>query len=1053
MVTSNTIHYAVQIDLSADTSDTDTDIGLYSGYFRWVTDRPDYDGVTVVPTGDNDGNIWKKGMFIDRKKIGSAIRMINIISSGDYGTLSGFNFKIDNTALNSTGVGNSFSDEILANDYFLINRQTKLYVIIDDVFYTTWTGIVTRTNHNELTFDIICEDNFKTIHKPLPPNTVTKRQFPNLASKDEGKIIPVCFGLVDNAKLVNISVIDKTININNWLGRTYRTAPIFDYNSGTKTVTIFTGNLFFETNVLADKYLKHIGDGDDQVLRIISNTESVQHSLTYDEGQTLVLYKCDIVLENTLTETPIEYPPDSDVFGSWVEIFDFNSVYLVSNDTIELFFKSDDKLLTKVNYWDTDLGEWVDISEIAEENSLLNIDSFGYPGIKVLSKVIDFDGNYFKISTITPENIEYIEKQRNNNALVHTETTNDFVIGGDNENIRSNTKTDYGDIITDVTNSSGGDLNGLFHYHFLMKFPNDLKIDSFNDVFCLADWDLESDRNHPDGSNAIYKRPQDAYKHIQDYIGVPAVLRTGGLTASTAVELRTIPGNHYNNGEANQTQFEDNKTNLSIVSWYDKPKIIRSYPNVEISMYNFVNTFPNGTTTEIKVRIYEICLGVERAINVTKEDVYTKVAGEVNFTESSDNIYIILRNILEIYDGIANADIDYNDLNANRYYWRAGRQLTERKNSKEYLQEIARQTFIGIYPTRKGLRALKAFRDDTDFSTVTHTTANGSIVVGSISKFEKSDINQVYNDFEIKYDWNPAGKRFEQSIYIHKANDPDAMGFPGRFESTDPTNDTNRTFATGTVNIRADGTSYITLTFGADPTWASKGLTCSIDDTSMGIGAIEFGTITRKTTTEIDIEFENTSNLADGATTTTTTVIEHATPLQFWKEYVGGYTDYGRASTLWTACNNSYTRTGRLNPLPKQLSECKWFIEESKFYDNSPGDNSTAHKYLDNLIEWTTRQKDIVEYKIPITSTNIALELLTPLTFNDQKYTGGSDRQGYITKIKINPGEDTISIEATLEPTDIDSVTDCFIQETGQSSTDIQESGSQPDDIQEGICT
>lgn len=1031
------IHYAVQIDLSDDTSDTDATIGLYSGYLRWVTERPDYDGSTVVPTGDNDGNTWKEGFLTDRNDLGSPVRLINILASGNYGTLSGFTFTVDNTSVDGTGTGDKFSDVIFDNDYFIINRKINFYVVIDDVFYYAWGGIVTRTGYDDTKYEIVCEDIFKTVHKPLPPETISKRNFKNLLSKTEGKSIPVCFGLVDNAQILNISVKNESIDIITSDATTYRSAPISDYDSGTKTVTVLTGQLTFAANDLQGKYLRHTLDGDDQVTLIKSNTATSLSASPYSD------YEIDFVIENELSTEPVTFPSASDVKGSWIEVFDLQSTYIVSNQAINEVFRGDGGKPIKLKYWDKDSFDWLDVSEIAQESDLSDI-SDGYPGIKVLSKVVDYEGNYNKLVSFAPKKVQYRKTTYSTStALVFTETANGFNTEGD-EDVRDYNISSKVTNTWTVNNPTAGLLDGLITFYFYIKPPDNLKHRDFENAYILVDMDITPDQTLNTISNGfakLQKWPTSTLLTDKDEITPAAQWTITQTTPATADEIRTIPGSHYNNDEGNQEQFINEQSGLSIVSFYDKAKIFRAFPNLTTIIQARFRDFPVTTLTTLDFDFFQFAFAIDVQINIISEDVFTKVNGESTGSDTTDNVYHIIKHILEDYDGISSSDITYNNLLASRFTWKAGRQIIDRKNSKEYLTELARQSFVGIYPTREGYRGLKAFRDDDDFSSVTHD--DSIIIAGSITRWEDSDINQVYNDFEIKYDYNTAGDRFEQTIFIHKADGT----FPNQLVCTGT--DTNRTFQTGTVSEKADGTFFITLTFSSDPTWAEVGASASISDT---IGIIEFGTISRKTSSEIDIEFTNNGNWSNGDTTTTTTVIDHSTSLQAWKEYVGGYTDYNTASDLWTACNNSYTRTGRLNPLPSSLSECKWYIEESKFYDNSPGDNSAAHQYLGLLVEWSTRQKTIVEYEIPLTATNIVLELLTPIIFNDPKYTDGDDRQGYITKIKINPNRSTMSIEATLEPADIDSVTNCIIQESGQSPDDIQETGSQSDDIQEGVC-
>jgi hypothetical protein len=104
------------------------------------------------------------------------------------------------------------------------------------------------------------------------------------------------------------------------------------------------------------------------------------------------------------------------------------------------------------------------------------------------------------------------------------------------------------------------------------------------------------------------------------------------------------------------------------------------------------------------------------------------------------------------------------------------------------------------------------------------------------------------------------------------------------------------------------------------------------------------------------------------------------------------------------------------------------------------GDNDTAHRYLKELVTWDTRQKDVVEYAIPLTTANMSRELLDIIAFSDVKYTNGATRTGYITKIKYDLKGRRIWLELMLEPTDI--ATDTMIYETGTAPTIYTETGA-----------
>jgi len=196
------IQYAVQIQTDATSGDAarglflDTDDSKY--YFRWVTGRPEFDGVTVIPTGENEGDVWAEGIVVGREGLGSVDRMIDIIKTGDYGSLSGYNFTITNH--------DNFHEFLDTEEIFLINRTIKFYVVLDNVFYQIWGGVVSETKFTEQVFSFICEDIFKTAHKTIPKTVITNVLFPGARKESLGKTIPVSFGDILRAPLIPLVV-------------------------------------------------------------------------------------------------------------------------------------------------------------------------------------------------------------------------------------------------------------------------------------------------------------------------------------------------------------------------------------------------------------------------------------------------------------------------------------------------------------------------------------------------------------------------------------------------------------------------------------------------------------------------------------------------------------------------------------------------------------------------------------------------------------------------------------------------------------------------------
>jgi len=177
-----------------------------------------------------------------------------------------------------------------------------------------------------------------------------------------------------------------------------------------------------------------------------------------------------------------------------------------------------------------------------------------------------------------------------------------------------------------------------------------------------------------------------------------------------------------------------------------------------------------------------------------------------------------------------------------------------------------------------------------------------------------------------------------------------------------------------------------------------------------------------------------------------------------WGSYVGGLPvgSYATSKALWDICHGSYNTVNVVSQdLSKGLSELKWFYDPFIFNPDASsgtGINSSAYKFLVNLVEWTSKQKETVSYRIPINSSTVITELVDPVSFSDAIYTKSAARTGWITNIEFDTALDQIVITTTLEPYNIENVNDGLIIERGTPLNDgnyIIESGSQPDTITE----
>jgi hypothetical protein len=1063
--TSHVINYAIEIDISDNTDIPDEPvIGLFNdallnggaggSAFRIITGRPNYDGSTVVPTGElSTANAikWGEGVISSRGSLGSPVRIINVLTSGDYGSLSGVNFSLDNIKIESgTFEGQPLFDIIDDEKFFMLNRTIRYYVVIDNVFYNVWTGIVQKYSYNETKIDLICQDNFQNAHKVLPPQTANETSFSGILKKTIGKPIPVTFGYQNNAKLLNIQVTSEPLVIARTNGQDRMIAQVSAYDttedgSGNITevlVQINVGKLKNEESIFLGKFLKFVLAGASEEAFKITRIQGVT---TFPSGERHVTLEIDAKTDES-TITPVPPNAAGAELGTWVEVFDFENSYIVSNEKITDFPNDNFGDTKQLSYFDKDQFDYVDVSEIIGKSSEDDINSYGFPGITAFTDVTGNDGSFVKLFPFTPKRAYRIR------AL-------DFTKPG------SLVSDDFPPINEDVPNVIDKDpltgnsavfqqiapgQNSRFSCNILFDLPDEMLNANYDKFYVLGNWTVQSESASVEEVDqeigiAFYDlNGRLLIRYKDEIISRNIAMSTGNFTASEIKSFDLIPPIYYGDSENNPLLFGIKKEQLNISDVYDSKVAFRAVPTLEVTFGSGHEL--TGPGNNITITVNEVCFAGEKEINIINDDIFIKTIGERTdiSDEPTTNLYNIFLKILESYDGLTDGDdFDLTGIDS-RKNWGAGRQITERAKSFNYLKEMAQQSFVGIFPGRSGKRKLKAFRDFTD-PVAEFSDTSGNIVQGTISPIILSDINQVYNEFEINYEWNEPAKRFEKSVFIKKV---DEDSFPERHLSTDGANDFEDSAAIKAVfSIDTNGSSEVLVQWAALPSeFAIVGLIVSYEAEN---GIIDYGEIVSVQAAEIQVSFENLSGFMDGDEETgPITMRIHSTRVKLWTTFAGGMTDYNRSSEMWNACHQAYLKTLVVNPLPKRLGDCRWFVDESNFKAD-PGMYSSPVMLLEHIVEWSTRQKEIANFHIPITPEHAELELLDFTTFRDKKHTAGEQKEGYISKIKINPPTDTIILELTLIPSDIEDIRGCLIIETGTSPDTITELGTNPDTITE----
>lgn len=1096
------ISYGIVLDISDSTSDTNSAIGLESGVFYWITGRPGYSGSGY--SGDAPASkTWGQGIITDKKKISPVVRIMEGIEvSGGYGSLSGFNFEIDNTS--------KFWNILDSNSYYIINRPIDLYVFLDDVSYQVWGGLVSRVTYDQVRYKIICEDDFKIVHKAFPPTVVTDTNFPEVNSKSEGKVIPVCMGNVPYAKFLNVSTKTTRIALTEVDNTERYAASLRSFTKATRKVVINTAGKSFAADTLKGYFLNGIV-GIDESFKITANgdTDTSGGQLEYnteltisgwftrepdspitgnvdEDGSTDRLFdnsgtftsdgiRVGATVQNTTDGSEarvIKVKSDSTIQTSdleggsdntwengdaysisagnstgssaassssadiwYFEIVDLNSLLIVSEDDIEEI-----KLKTNSNefdifYWEKNVERFFALSELLNQYNYSSIESSGYPGIKLLSRTLELDGDIKKTFTLKPTSV----KMRGPGWSV---------TGGSISNNTFESYTDEQTLLNDgddttyyeLDASNAGGANLVLDAWFILEFP-DLSVYDFDNVGVLFYWTVFVSNN----SNLTLRRTvagRDYMERITEEISGPLgplwsypSPYSSLITGSTLETYREIPQSHFNEPEDDDLYFAITDR-VDVSGFMAKTGSAKAYNKLDARFQ--ATLAPGGLSLTANLDFVEIAIVGQKNLNLVNETVYARLIGESVSSNITDNVYRAIQHILETYDGISSSDIDYGNLAAERAAWKLGRQVTERKTSNKYLKEIAQQSFLGIFPTREGKRGISAWLENTT-AVATHDESE----IKRIKSFGKTPISKVYNDITVNYQSNPGTGKYDKSIYI--TNTGPSATFPEIYEGQGT--DQTRTWDSAEIRFLGAGWTLI-VDFSSEPTWASVGDYISLVGT--GNFQIYFAQINAIVdygggSYAIGAVFTNTTSVLVGDTETSGTLYHHESSIPKWTTYAGGFTDYTTAKSYWEICQNSYDEIRTLNRLEINSD---WFIDNELFNPGTGGSGNSAYYLMQLLTSWATRQKYVVTYTLPINASNLQLELLDPITFNDAVYTNSTDLTGWITKIKLNPAQGTMDIDLILEPADIESIG--LIIETGSAPDTITESGSQPDTITEG---
>lgn len=905
---------SIAIEVTTDSNVSAPEWGLLNGVFRWCTGDKHIGGpgdaypILSCDTGPTDMQ-YLSGV-ISQDGLGDITRSVDISRSGGYSALSGCKFSVLNV--------NQFWKFIEDNAINLTNRTVRIFAAIADGapnlgfdMRQIYQGVIVGSGYDmgEHLFEV--EDAAKTLHKPVPPESS-----------------PVVIGDVPRVNISeNLTITNSSMDLvkrgSTWYTCTaaYEYTDQYQLNWDTPRLRLWvSAECGIEHDALVGKYLRVVGKDDIRLIRITSNHSQLTSDPYVDipDGQALVwvnLAQCLPVSQSDFNEF-YAYKMDQVEGASddtyWFEIVDLNLTADISSSEV---YKVVEEGGRPVLYaYDEETDSYRDVSDLVDVVDTAG----GTTSISISAKTAESDGtlSYYSILPgITADNPKLLDLDRS--------TTHRMKLYYE------------------------ANMRGIIEEIELSIDPSK-DYSAYDELYLSCDFDiLAPDRYH---EFLIEYELYDIFgKKVTDWGSETDDLYLGLTNSRTSFNL--LPNELYKGGDDNdELSLWDRTYNFGGVSGNDDHTVSSAYTlptdiidqikSGKVSKLKVKLVWQNVASehTEIEVWIKQVALFGSKEFAV-EGDLYTSVEGGEMTSDGtpSSSVYGAFRLMLERYDGLTADQIDYRNLQTARSSWKCGRKLIDRQSSQDYMNELALQSFVAIYPTRTGKRGLCAWRElDSTADHAGDYTMDDGIIKGSVKPTETTPIFDLFNEYLVKYGYDPGSDSLREEMRITRIDD---STFPG----------------------------------------------------------------------------------IDGD----------------WQLYVSGVPSYADAKELWEACHEAYIMSKTHAELPNNLSTLNWYTA------SGTGVFSSAYRYLQNVVSWTSRRKSTVEFDVPLTVANIeSLELLKIIGFGDFFYTGEEDgqrqiRTGWVTGLTIKPLSARISVQMMYwtDPSDEE-----VIIETG-TATEYHETG------------
>lgn len=612
------INWGVSIDITDATSDTSADIGLYSGVFYWITGRPGYAGSGY--SGEAPASkTWKQGIITSIDKISPIIRKVKDMEiTGGYGSLSGFRFEVNDTG--------GLNTALEANDYFVINRNIDVYCFLDDASYHVWGGVVAEVNKSGPVLQIVCEDDFKNIHLPMPPDIITATSFPEIQPENAGDPIPISFGNLLRSKVLPVTgKISKTIlgNIQPDDTDSDVTAAVLidvvsnsDYRIEIKTpYKNFQDGYFKDSGVYYIRVIK----GGSQSIRIL-DSEATENPGDPNATTKLVLAKMfdgvtvsDFNSENIYTGDPL-------LDDIWLfQVLKMDVKYITSSKTVfqhQLFTGNRIDLVQ----FDKDRKVYEPIDVFGEDSDVTTNNVLQRPYITILNNDADVSGEISLFVPLVPSDIVFAGHTSNGPTTNTLETNKDNLLDRD--------RTTYAEL-AGVTGQSAT-------LRYRVKFPERFLLDSFTKLYLMIDFEIIVYVTEPPPLPAVVN-PSWNISTYGPFNSRKLATETAGshgenVTASTLQNFNYLPNEYYKNGgnDNGEDSFFHQIVNNTQVSekFLISDSVMSTIVEMPSQWFEFELVIPSHQQKRYTVKMAQIGFMGVKNINTIQNDIFVKIKGE-----------------------------------------------------------------------------------------------------------------------------------------------------------------------------------------------------------------------------------------------------------------------------------------------------------------------------------------------------------------------------------------------------------------------------------------